>query len=95
MIQGLSRQPAAAASLLLSIGLVSKDLVEEIVDLPRTNSQNGRKLYMAVLDVVKSFPNRYSDFISMLKEDDLLYTDLLTVLKEAYHIAGMYKECCT
>ena len=93
VIQGLSRQPAAAATLLLSRGLVSKDLVEEIVDLPQTKSQNGRKLYMTVLDVVKSFPNRYSDFISVLEEDKSLNSDLLSALKDAYHVAGMYKEC--
>ena len=88
MIQGLSRQPAAAATLLLSRGLVSEELVEEIVDLPQTKTQNGRKLYTAVLDVVKSFPHRYTDFTSVLEEDTLLYSDLLTDLREAYHEAG-------
>ena len=88
VIQGLSRQPAAAATLLLSRGLVSEELVEEIVDLPHTKTQNGRKLYTAVLDVVKSFPHRYTDFTSVLEKDTLLYSDLLTDLREAYLKAG-------
>ena len=88
VIQGLSRQPAAAATLLLSRGLVSVELVEEIVDLTHTKTHNGRKLYTAVLDVVKSFPHRYFDFTSVLEENPLLYSDLLTDLREAYLEAG-------
>ena len=86
--QGLSREPAAVATLLLSKGLVSDELVEEIIDLPQTKTRNGQKLYTAVLDVVKNFPHRYTDFISVLKENSHLYGDLLTALREAYRKAG-------
>ena len=73
---------------------MSENLLEEIVNLSQTKTQNSRKLYMAVLDVVKSFPNRYFDFISVLEEEDTLYTDLLTVLRESYHLVGMFKSRC-
>ena len=86
--QGLSRDPKNAASLLHSKGFVSDRLLEEITDLSVTRSDNGQKLYTAVLDVVKYFPHRYTDFISVLEEKALLYNDLLTALRKAYQEAG-------
>ena len=88
MTQGLSRDPKTAATLLHSKGFVSDRLLEEITDLNVTKSDNGQKLYTAVLDVVKCFPHRYTDFISMLEENSLLYRDLLTALTDAYKKAG-------
>ena len=84
--QSLSRDPKTAASLLHSKGFVSDRLLEEITELNVTRSDNGQKLYTAVLDVVKCFPHRYTEFISLLEEHD--YTDLVTVLKQTYHQLG-------
>ena len=79
----LSRDPKTAASLLHSKGFVSDRLLEEITELNVTRSDNGQKLYTAVLDVVKSFPHRYTEFISLLEEHDLV-----TVLKQTYQQVG-------
>ena len=72
VIQGLSRDAKRTASL----------------KLPAIDSDNGQKLYIEVLDVVKSFPRRYEQFLSVLEENTFFYSDLLTVLKEAYHDIG-------
>ena len=81
--QGLSRDPSTVASILHSKGFVSDRLLEEITDLNLSRSDNGQKLFTAVLDVVKCFPHRYTDFISALEEKAPLHEDLLTVLREA------------
>ena len=87
--QSLSRDPKTAASLLHSKGFVSDRLVGRdyraqcVPDLT-----NGQKLYIAVLDVVKCFPQRYSDLISLF-EESILYSDLLSALpRKTYHEAG-------
>ena len=82
--QGLSRDPKTEASILHSKGFVSDELLEEITDLNVTKSCNGQKLYMAILDVVKCYPHRYTDFISVLEENAILHDNLLTILREAY-----------
>ena len=86
--QALSRDPKTAASLLHSKGFVSDRMLEEITDLNVTRSDNGQKLYTAVLDVVKCFSHRYFDFISVLQGQNHLYTDLVTSLREAYFELG-------
>ena len=84
--QALSKDPKTAASLLHSKGFVSDRLLEEITELNVTRSDNGQKLYTAVLDVVKCFPHRYTEFVSLLEEYD--YIDLVTVLKQTYQQVG-------
>ena len=86
MTQALSRDPKTAASLLHSKGFVSDRLLEEITELNVTRSDNGQKLYTAVLDVVKCFPHRYREFTTMLEEHD--YIDLVTALKQTYQQVG-------
>ena len=85
--QSLSRDPKTATSLLHSKGFVSDRLLEEITELNVTRSDNGQKLYTAVLDVVRCFPQRYSDLIGLF-EEGILYSDLLSVLRKTYHEAG-------
>ena len=77
MTEGLSRDPKAEASLLHSKGFVSDELLEEVTNLSVPKSHNGQKLYMAVLNVVKCYPHRYTDFISALEQNALLHYDLL------------------
>ena len=63
--------------------------MEEIVDLPVTRTNNARKLYSAILSCVKHHPNRYTDFIAVLHENDVLYGDLLKTLEDAYVQKGL------
>ena len=82
--QGLSRNAKYAASLLHSKGFISDELLDQIVNLPATDFSIGQKLYTAVLHLVKNFPQRYPEFISVLEENISLHSDLLTSLEEAY-----------
>ena len=84
LISGLSREPKALAYTLLGKGLFSREKVEEIVQIPATDTQNARKIYDVVLGCVQHFPHRYNDFLAVLEEKALIYGDLLTALKEAY-----------
>ena len=84
LICGLSREPKALAYTLFGKGLLSQEKLEEIVQIPSTDTQNARKIYDIVLWCVKHFPHRYNDFLFVLKEKALLYGDLLTALSEAY-----------
>ena len=88
VISGLSREPKALAHTLLGKGLLSQEKVEEIVQIPATNTENAHKIYDMVLGCVQHFPQRYTDFISVLKEKSLLYCDLLTDLRDTYHVLG-------
>ena len=82
--QSLSRDPKTAALLLHSKQFVSDRLLEEISSLSVSRAENGQKLYTAIMDVVKLFPCRYTNFISTMEEKAFFYEDLLTVLREAY-----------
>ena len=88
VISGLSREPQALAHTLLGKGLLSQEKVEEIVQIPATDTQNARKIYDVVLECVQHFPHRYTDFISVLGENPLLYSDLLAGLRDVYNEAG-------
>ena len=88
VISGLSREPKALAHTLLGRGLLSQEKVEEIVQIPATDTQNAHKIYNVVLECVQHFPHRYTDFTSVLGENILLYSDLLDALREAYLEAG-------
>ena len=93
VISGLSREPKALAHTLLGRGLLSQEKVEEIVQIPATDTESARKIYNVVLGCVQYFPHRYTDFISVLEEKSLLYCDLLTDLKDTYHELGKYLGC--
>ena len=92
IISGLSREPKALAHTLFGKGLLSQEKVEEIVQISATDTQNSRKIYDVVLGCVQHFPHRYTEFISVLEEKALLYSDLLTALREAYQREGIQTE---
>ena len=85
VMQGLSRDPKTAAIILFSKGFISSCMLEEIIELNATRSDNGQKLYRVVLDVVRCFPGRYTDFIPVLAEIMPLKKDFLSALKKAYY----------
>ena len=89
IIAGLSKDPKALVISLLRTGFVSDDTVEEIVNLPVTRTNNARKLYSMILNCVKHHPRMYTDFISILQGNDVLYGDLLKTLEETYVKKGL------
>ena len=82
VIDGLSREPKDFAVVLHSKGFIAKQILQEIVELPVTSTENARKLYTALLGVVEHYPHRYREFVSILQDNTLLYGDLLKVLGE-------------
>ena len=84
IIAGLSSEPKAMAVTLHKEGLISTDLLGEITELSETNKHNARKLYFAFSRCVQHHQHRYFDFISILRSNTLLYSDLLKVLEETY-----------
>ena len=88
VIDGLSREPKDFAVVLHSKGFIAKQILQEIVQLPATSTENGRKLYTAIQGVVEHYPYRYREFISILQDNPLLYGDLLEVLGEDLHQNG-------
>ena len=84
IIAGLSSEPKAMAIALHGKGFISTELLGEITELPATKMDNAGKLYIAILRTVHHHPHRYSEFISILRSNTLLYSDLLKVLEETY-----------
>ena len=84
IVAGLSSEPKAMAVTLHGKGFISTELLREITELPATKTDNARKLYLSILETVQRHPHRYSEFISILRSNTLLYSDLLKVLEETY-----------
>ena len=84
IIAGLSGEPKAIAVALHGRGFISTELLGEITELSVTKMDNASKLYVAILRSVQHHPHRYSEFISILRSNTLLYSDLLKVLEETY-----------
>ena len=82
IIHWLSSEPLEMAAALFSKFLINNATLDETVQLNETHSQKGRRLYSAVLQVVKIYPDRYDDFISVLQQcGSLMYGDLLQELE--------------
>ncbi len=81
IIEGLSRDPKAIATSLLSRGLISDNVLSETIELNETKVDKARRLFTAVLSVVKRFPKRYDDFVAIFREHGGMYTDLLELLE--------------
>lgn len=89
IIASLSMEPPAIAISLHQKGFISDDIRDEIIEVQTTTrSEKARKLFTAVLKVIEHHPNRYVDFVSILKENQLLYGDLLSTLEEKYKSNG-------
>ena len=84
IIAGLSSEAKTVSDILHGKGFISTELLREITELPATKTDNARKLYLSILDTVQHHPHRYSEFISILRSNTLLYSDLLKVLEETY-----------
>ena len=84
IIAGLSSEPETIGDILHGKGFISTELLREIAQVQATSTNNARKLYLSVLGTVQHHPHRYSDFISILQRNIMLYSDLLRVLEQTY-----------
>ena len=81
IIHGLSGEPKTMATSLLAKGFIADGTLDDTFQLVHeTKKDKGRRLYTAVLGVVRNFPQRYRDFISLLEQNRFLYGDLLKFL---------------
>ncbi len=82
--EGLSSDPLNIAQSLFGKGLISAEVMAEIRTLRSTKMEKGNTLYTAISERVKAYRNRYSDFISVLEENKILHSDLLTTLRNTH-----------
>ena len=81
IIHGLSGEPKKMATSLLEKRFIADGTLDDTFQLVHeTNTDKGRRLYAAVLEVIRNYPQRYSDFISLLEQNRSQYDDLLKVL---------------
>ncbi len=83
IIQALNQQPKVVATSLFNAHLISQELLA-IVMSGKTGRESGEKLHMAVSQIVEGTPEKFVDFLSVLKEDLSLYKDLLTHMNQTY-----------
>ena len=81
IVEGLSRDPRGLATLLLSRGLISDAVVRETIELNETKVNKAKRLFTAVLNVVKHYPERYDNFLAVFRGHGEVYTDLLEMLE--------------
>ncbi len=77
IVEGLSRDPRGLATSLSARGLISDTIMREIIEIKVDKS---KRLYTTVLNVVKHYPEKYDNFLAILREHGV-YTDLLELLK--------------
>ena len=80
IIASLSKDPEGLADSLFTKGMISSDTLEAIKSQQSTDK--ARRLYSALLAVVQENPQRYGEFLMLLREHGQLYIDLLDLLSE-------------
>ena len=82
IITSLSAEPKKMADILHANQFISTECYEQIIELPATNTEKGRKMYISILKKVQHCPHQYAKFVSILNQHDkLLYGDLLRELE--------------
>ena len=94
IVHGLSMDPKAMATSLHTKGFITDHMLKEINTLSQTKTDKARCLYSAILEFVKEYPQRYSDFIQILQKYKLLHGDLLKELQETYQKNSMLFRYC-
>ena len=84
IVAGLSKDLLPVAVNFHGKGFISTEKLREFTDVPATKTRHATTLYLSILETVQHYPHRYSDFISILHKNTLLYSDLLKVLEETY-----------
>ena len=77
IIAGLAKDPKSVSVALHVKGFISDSTLEEITELPATSKDKARKVYSALLSVMRNYPERFPDFLMILEENETLYGDLL------------------
>ncbi len=77
IVEGLSRDPQGIATSLLAKGFISDSVLSQTIELNETEVDKARRLYTAVLQILKLYPERYDDFVAIFREHGEVYTDLL------------------
>lgn len=88
IVEGLSREPKELALSLHAKGIIADDTFQETNELNETKREKARRLYTAALEVVKTYPHRFADFVAVFQKNQLLYFDLLKALEETYKRIG-------
>ena len=68
IVEALSRDPKGLAQALFGKGLISNAVLDEMNELNETKTDKARRLYSAVIKVVKEYPRQYDYFIQIFKE---------------------------
>ena len=67
IVESLSHEPITMAQGLLSSGFISKEELDETIQLNDIKSKKAARLYSAVLGVVEKYPHKLDDFVSLLQ----------------------------
>ncbi len=84
IVHGLSQDPRAMATALLAKGFISDETFAEINEVSSTKKCKGESLYQNILEIVKEYPHRYKYFKDLLRQNEVLYSDLLQTMDETY-----------
>ena len=85
IVGDLTKDPKTLSLQLHAMKFISADILEETNELNETNRSKARRLYTAVLDLVRHHPQRYGEFTSILEGNKTLYRDLLKELQMIYN----------
>ena len=94
IVGDLTKDPKTIALQLHAKKFISADILEETNELNETNRSKARRLYTAVLDLVRHHPQRYGEFLSILEGNRTLFRDLLKELQITYNKLSMPKLEC-
>lgn len=81
IVGGLAMDPKQSATAFYSKGFIAKSLFDEIIEVPATKRENAARLFSSILDVIQHYPQRFENFLSVLKENPTLYGELLATLQ--------------
>ena len=85
VVESLSHEPITTAQGLFSSGFISKEELDETIQLNEIKSKKAARLYSAVLGVVEKYPHKLDDFVSLLQARHIhqeLVQELERVLKQ-------------
>ena len=78
------QDPEILACALYSIGIISSDLMNEVGMIALSPVQKKIKLFGAVGDKLKAYPEKFKDLMVVLKNNDPALRDLAQKMEETY-----------
>ncbi len=88
----LSQETITLAIALHAEGFISQSTLDETMELNETNSNKGSRLYNAVLKKVENYPEKFANFVGILRCNRVLYNDVLNELDRVYCTCVSIKE---